>query len=163
MGNGNNGPGMTPRPDMTNPTPLIFGVPMIDPLSYRPKAYVLTVECDQALEGTGRGSVPLDKYPFIWTHTTWALKDEDIADQDGNFLCQPKNIERFYTSDFARPDTLFGNPFDGPLIPWPVPVFVEEATTIFMEVINNKVRGQGDDTFKIEFVFWGIEKWKEDE
>jgi len=163
MNQQNNGPEVVPRPDIANPTPLVFGVPMINPQNYRPKKYILTVECEDKLEGTGRGSVPLDKYPFIWTHTTWALKDEAKDDQDGQFLCQPKTIERFYTSDLARPDTLFGNPFDGPLIPWTVPVFVEEATTIFMDCVNLVTRGQGDATFKIEFVFHGIEKWRPDE
>lgn len=154
---------MFPKPDMANPTPLIFGVPMINPMAYRPKVYVNNIEVGAEIGGTGKNTTALDKYPFIWTHTTFALKDIDRDEQDCNFLCQPKTIERYYTSDFARPDELFGNPFDGPLIPWPVPVFVEEATSIFMEIINQKDRTEVAEQFIVQFCFHGIERWQKDE
>ncbi len=147
------------NPAYNNGNPYdIIGMPMLDPLAYRPKKYVLNALVDTALNGTGEGSVPLDKYPFIWTKTTYAIQSEAADAQDNQWLVQVQNVERFYTNDFARPDNLWGDPRTGVVIPYDCAIFVAEATTIKARFIN--LLGRQGEQFKIELVFHGFERWK---
>lgn len=132
----------------------------LDPLKYRRKYYVLNVQCETKLAGVGRGTVSLDDMPFMWSKTVCGIIDQDSGlAQDLNFLVRVRDSNRYYSSDFARPDLLWGNVFLGTWIPFDVDTFMDANATINVDVINQKAR-LGADYFTIQFCFHGFERWQ---
>jgi len=131
----------------------------LDPLKYRRKTYVLNVTCEVAVGDVGRGQVTIDDNPFMWTKTTVGLQDVDANAQDNQYLVEIRDSNRYYENEPARPDLLFGNVFQGGIIPFDVATFLDSTSTLYVEVTNLQAR-QGE-TFIVQFCFIGFERWKE--
>jgi len=130
----------------------------LDPLKYRTLRYVLNVETEVAAGGTGANQLSINDNPFMWTKTTCGLKVAGTRDtQDNDFLVRLRDTNRYYDSDFHRPDLAYGDPRTGVVIPNDVPIFLDSNATITGEVIN--LIGRQGESFNVQFILHGFERW----
>lgn len=131
----------------------------LDPTKYRPKIYVAKVVVGEAEGDAATGSVSIDGKPFLWTKTTFSVEGNAEDDQDYRFLVAARNNNEYYQNQPARPEALFGNPHNGPVIPWDVPVWVSAKNALYFDCQNLADRGEGQ--FIVEFCCHGFERYAE--
>jgi len=135
----------------------------LNPLKYRRKKYVLNVEVDSAVDGTGSNQLSIDDNPFMWTKITAAAKvssKEDVTalETSQEFLMRIRDTNRYYDSDFHRPDLAYGNPKQGVVIPFDVPTFLDANATLTGDIINLVARA--GDTWNAQIIIHGYERWQ---